>query len=254
MRTINMVDDLHETPIPNRGASVGAWIRANALKGVAVGFWLLLVIGVLLYQRSTGLAPLELAASLYDQLKLWIGGTWWGVGIYALIYFLRPLILFPASALTILGGNFYGLWLGVPIVVFAGSLSAVIPYFAGRWLFGNLARNDDPQSAAVNRLQQFTDALRGNPFQTVFIMRLLFLPYDPVSILAGSLKIPFGQFFIATALGNSIGAIPYVAFGASVTGNPLRGEPAFNGWVFLFAGVTMAVSILGSRLIKRRRG
>lgn len=232
----------------NRAAD---WLRANAIKIIAIVFWLALIGLIIAYQRSTGLGPQELAADLAQRLSDTIAGTWWGPIVYSVIYFLRPLILFPASLLTILAGNLYGLALGIPIGVFAGTLSAIIPYFAGRWLFAS--KDDAPEAAQSNQLQKFAGTLRDNPFQTVLIMRLLFLPYDAMSIFVGSLKIGFWPFFIATALGNMVGAIPYIALGASVQGNPFTADVEFNPWIFALAAVMMVLSIGVSRLIKRRQ-
>ena len=226
--------------------------KDNLPKIIGIIFWLAIVAAVIVYQRSTGLGPQALAADLAERLQTFIAGTWWGPIVYSVVYFFRPVILFPASILTILGGNLYGAWVGVPLVVLAGSLSAVIPYFAGRWLFGSAteAAQDDE---SVGRLQRFAGALRDNPFQTVVTMRLLFLPYDGVNIFAGSLNVPFIPFIVATALGNIVGSLPYVLLGASVEGNPFTAEAELNWWVFALAAVLFVLSIGGSQLYKRLR-
>lgn len=242
------------TRTENDGFNFSSFLRDNAVKIIALVFWLAIVVAVVVYQRSTGLGPQALAADLAEQLQQNIAGTWWGALVYILVYFLRPIILFPASILTILGGNLYGAWLGVPLVVLAGSISAIIPYFAGRWLFGSATEAADEADAEAGRLRKFADALRDNPFQTVVTMRLLFLPYDGVSIFAGSLNVPFIPFFIATAVGNIVGSMPFVLLGASVEGNPFTADAEFRPWVFGLAAVLLVLSIGGSQLYKRMRG
>lgn len=238
-------------PKTNTDGAAG-WLRANAIKIVAIVFWLAIVLAVIVYQRSTGLAPQALAADLADRLSNFIAGTWYGPFVYIFIYFLRPLILFPASILTILAGNLYGLWVGMFWGLIAGTASATIPFYAGRWFFGG--ENTEKTTEGANQLQRFAGLLRDNPFQTVLTMRLLFLPYDAVSILAGSLRVPFWKFFVATLLGNIIGSIPYIALGASVQGNPFTEEVQFNPWILVLAITMIILSIGFSRLIKRWQG
>ncbi|MEO1440007.1 MAG: VTT domain-containing protein [Chloroflexota bacterium] len=232
------------------GFDFGQFLKNNAVKIIAITFWLIIVIAIVIFQQSIGLGASELAADLTTRLQESIAGTWWGPIAYTFVYFLRPVILFPASVLTILGGNLYGLAVGLPIVVFAGTVSAIIPYFAGRWLFGS-ATEAEEENEEIGRLMKFAEELRNNPFQTVITMRLLFLPYDGASIFAGSLKVPFVPFFVATLLGNVIGAIPYVALGASVEGNPFMEDVSLDPRILALAGVTLVLSIAGSQIYKR---
>jgi len=228
-----------------------AFIRQNAPKFVAVVFWLLIVGAVVLYWQSTQLTPRELGADLAERLSNFIAGTWYGPLVYIFVYFLRPIILFPASVLTILAGNLYGLWWGMFWGLIAGTVSSIIPFYAGKWLFAREEAAEQVENA--NQLQKFAGVLRDNPFETVLTMRLLFLPYDPVSIFAGSLGVPFWKFFLPTLLGNVVGSIPYIALGASVQGNPFTAELEFNPWIFAFAFLMFVLGIGLSRLIKRLR-
>ncbi len=92
--------------------------------------------------------------------------------------------------------------------------------------------------------------MRANSFETVFIMRLIFLPYDLVNYLAGLLRINFISFITATALGALAGTISFALFGAS-TGLS-EGTPSFD-WRVLAASVAIFVlSLFISRLVKRR--
>ena len=53
---------------------------------------------------------------------------------YIGVYLVRPLVLFPASVLTVMGGVLFGPWLGVPVVVLAANSSAMVAYGVGRLL------------------------------------------------------------------------------------------------------------------------
>lgn len=49
-----------------------------------------------------------------------------------------------------------------------------------------------------------------NSFETVLIMRFIFLPYDLVNYLAGILRIDLKAFILATLLGSIPGTIAFV--------------------------------------------
>jgi uncharacterized membrane protein YdjX (TVP38/TMEM64 family) len=155
--------------------------------------------------------------------------------------------VFPASILTLLGGNIFGLFPGFWYVLVAGTLSSIIPYAVGRWF----SSGENPQPPTDSRLQRFVEMLRRNPFQAVLITRLLLTPYDVVSVIAGGLRIPFWAFLLATALGNIAGTFSYVGVGASVQGDFTTGEISFNPQTLVVSGVIFIISIVVSRLLNR---
>lgn len=227
--------------MPNR---VLVWIKHHQLHLSVVLFWVFLVLVIRQYIADTGLSFEDFVQQLRDTLL----NQWYGVLLYILVYMLRPLLFFPASLLTALAGNVYGLWLGFIYGLIAGTLSAVIPYAAGRWFAG------DKQTADTQTLlQRFTERMRHNPFQAVLTMRLLYLPYDAVSFVVGNLHIPFSVFFTATALGNIVGTFAYVGIGASLEGDIASGDLSLNPMAFVLSVVLLVLSILISRLLRNRR-
>jgi uncharacterized membrane protein YdjX (TVP38/TMEM64 family) len=58
--------------------------------------------------------------------------------------------------------------------------------------------------------------MRTHSFETVLVMRLLFLPYDLVNYLAGLLRLRWVPFLLATALGSLPGTVSFVLLGASL--------------------------------------
>jgi uncharacterized membrane protein YdjX (TVP38/TMEM64 family) len=187
-------------------------------------------------------------ADLTRQLQTLLMGTWYGPLLYILVYLLRPLIVFPASLLTILGGSIFGLGWGFVVVLIAGTLSAALPYVVGRWF----SRGGESQTKTHPRIQSFLDLLRRTPFQAVLIMRLIYLPYDAVSLLVGSLRIGFLPFIAATALGNTAGTLSFVGIGASIEGDLASGDLSLNPTILLFSGLILILSIVLSRMLKRR--
>jgi uncharacterized membrane protein YdjX (TVP38/TMEM64 family) len=206
---------------------------------IAVGIWAVLILLARQYMAANDLDLGDFA----NQLRGLLRETWYGPLLYIVVYLIRPLILFPASLITLLGGSVFGLWPGFLYVLLAGSASSVFPYALGRWFSSGQTGSDAPPASPV---QRFVGMLKRNPFQAVLLMRLLYLPYDAVSILAGSLGIAFWQFFLATALGNVAGTFSYVGIGASIQGDLTSGEvsldPAVLGLSFLILVVSLVIS------------
>jgi len=221
------------------------WIRAHRTAVIAVLFWLGLILAARQYMAANNLSFAQLTAELQTVLS----STWFGPLLYIVVYLLLPLILFPASLLTILGGSVFGLWPGFLYVLIAGTLSAVIPYGIGRWFSSGAA----PDDASASAIQRFVHLLRRNPFQAVLMMRLIYLPYAAVSLIAGNLRIPFIVFIVATGLGNLAGTLSFVSLGASLQGDLAAGQASLNPSTLLFSGVILVISIAVSRLLNRRQ-
>lgn len=207
--------------------------------------WLVIVVAARQYMVANNISVVELV----NDMRLLLVDHWYGPLLYILLYLLRPLIFLPASWITVLAGNVFGLWAGFGLALVAGTLSALFPYALGRWFNRGAKQADD---VTDNRLTRFTQGLRQRPFQSVLLMRLLFLPYDGVSLFAGSLRIPLLAFFTATALGNVGGALAYVGVGASIEGDITAGDIRFDPSVLLLSVVLFVVSALVSRWLRRR--
>ncbi len=227
---------------------LAAFVRRHWHKLVVALLWLGAILAAQQYAAAQGLGPIE----LFGQLREALLGLAIAPLLYVIVYLLRPLVLFPASWLTIAAGALFGLWGGFALALLAGTLSAALPYAMGRWFAGD--SESDPAAAAgtPSRLRRFTDLLRRAPFQSVLTMRLLYLPYDGVSLLAGSLRIPFAAFASATALGNIPGAFAYVGVGASLEGDLTAGDLSINPAVLLTSGVVLVLSLAFSYWLRRR--
>lgn len=231
----------------------GAFLQRNWQKLIALLFWAVLVGGYAWYYTSYNLTPLKAVQQMVDLLQ-----TPYGPLLYILIYALRPLIFFSALVLTVTAGAVFGAGstlnfaLAVIYTVVGSNISAMLAYLIGRY-FGQGLLKEDPDSS-TNLVQRYTSRLRRNSFETVMIMRFIFLPYDLVNYLCGFLRINWQSFLLATALGSIPGTIAFVAFGASVDLSQLetQGLPPPNPWVLGFGVVILVVSIAISRYFKRR--
>lgn len=219
--------------------------QKNGLKLLALLFWGIVVGG---YYRYTNLNNLTLASSLSVLVDL-LTNSWYGPLFYILVYALRPLIFFPATVLTLLGGFLFGP-IGILYTVLGSNSSAMVAYGVGRY-FGQGVLDDE---AETNIIQKYTVRMRQNSFETVLIMRLLFLPYDLVNYAAGFLKIKWQLFILATAIGSIPGTISFVLLGGSLgtLDELVAGNVQVNPTMLILSIALILVSIGLSRFIKRR--
>jgi uncharacterized membrane protein YdjX (TVP38/TMEM64 family) len=221
------------------------FFQQNLQKIVALVFWLALIVFYQWYASINDLTPLQVIQQVLEFMKNGL----WGVLIYVILYAVRPLILFPSTVLTLAGGFVFGPFLGVLYTIVASNISSTIAFFVGHF-FGEGLLKDDGSDGLV---QRYARRMRENSFETVMIMRFIFLPYDLVSYLAGFLKIKYSPFILATALGSIPGTIAFVGFGASI--ESFDGVlPKLNPVTLGFSVVIFIASIVLSRVFKKREG
>ncbi len=230
-----------------------SFLQQHGQKVIAGLFWLLLIGSYFYYYRANNLTTQTAVLEIVDLLS-----SPWGPLLYILVYALRPLIFFSAAILTIASGAIFGagsilnLILAILYTMIGSNLSATIAYLVGRFFGAGLVQ--EAEEGSENFVQRYAVRMRENSFETVLIMRFLFLPYDLVNYLAGILRIDWKAFILASVLGSIPGTIAFVSFGASIDVKQLaRGEtPEFDPWVLLFGAVILVVSLLISRYFKRR--
>ncbi len=231
--------------ISNRVSELRSLVQEHAQKLVAFLFWMLLIAGYQWYARSNQLSSFEVVQKLLNFLT----SGYWGPLIYIALYALRPLILFPSTILTLAGGFVFGPVFGVIYTVIASNISSSIAFFVGRYFGEGMLRDD----GSDNLIQRYARRMRENSFETVVVMRFIFLPYDAVSYLAGFLRIKYWPFILATTLGSIPGTIAFIGFGASI--EHFNGSiPKLNLVTLGFSAAIFVVSIILSRVFKRREG
>ena len=226
-------------------SSQKSWLRQNTAKLTALIFWAALILGYQWYARANHFSPFEAVQVLLD----FFANSLWGPLIYILVYAIRPLILFPSTLLTLAGGFVFGPVLGVLYTIVASNISSTIAFFVGRYFGEGLFKDDGSDGL----LQRYARRMRENSFETVMVMRFIFLPYDAVSYLAGFLRIRYWPFILATALGSIPGTLAFIGFGASIErfdGSLARLNPVILG----FSIAIFIVSIALSRIFKKREG
>ena len=200
---------MSDAPRAGRSENRAPWLR----RAFVAGLWLAAIVGWQWWRTAMGLSTTEATERVVDVAR----GPG-GVALYVLLYLARPVVLAPASLLTLAGGALYGPWWGTLVVLVAATGSALVAYWLGRGVLAGAERTPtaDTDHAAVSLSARWAAALRANPFETVLLLRLLFLPFDLVSGVAGGLRIRVAPFVAATAVGSVPGTVAFVLLGASL--------------------------------------
>ena len=227
------------------GEEQNSFLQQHGTKLLALLFWTVLVGGYYLYANANNL-------TLADSLQLivdFLTASLLGPVFYIVIYALRPLIFFPATVLTLLGGFLFGP-IGILWTIIGSNASALVAYTVGRYFGTGVLEGEEE----TNVIQKYTLRMRQNSFETVLIMRLLFLPYDLVNYAAGFLKIKWQPFILATAIGSIPGTISFVLLAGSfgTLDELVAGDFQVNPLTLIFSLALILVSIGLSRFIKRR--
>lgn len=229
----------------NRAPQSKSWFQEHAQKIIALSFWILLIAAYQWYATANQFSPLQVVQKFLGFMQNGV----WGVLIYIILYAVRPLILFPATFLSVASGFVFGPVLGVLYTIIASNISSTIAYYVGRF-FGEGMFKDDGSGSLI---QRYARRMRENSFETVMTMRFIFLPYDAVSYLAGFLRINYLPFILATALGSIPGTMAFIGFGASI--QTFDGAlPKLNPATLGFSVAIFIVSIALSRIFKKREG
>jgi uncharacterized membrane protein YdjX (TVP38/TMEM64 family) len=216
---------------------------SRATRLVVAGVWLALLAGTALWAFTRGEGAGAAAAELVDAIQ----GSVWGPIVFLAVYLARPLIFFSATVLTVAGGFLFGPVGGVVLVIVAANGSAMVAYGLARWLGGE----NWPDPEAAGRLARWTRQMRERSFETIIVMRLIYLPYDLVSYLAGAARIHPVAFITATAIGSAPATVAFVLFGASLESFD-GGVPRISGPILVTSGVLLVAGLAVSKLLRRR--
>lgn len=133
------------------------------------------------------------------------------LAVLAVLYAVRPLLLWPISLLSVLAGYGLGLPLAAPVALAGAVLTCLAPYLLARHApreTGAFARLHDRGRSAVATIGD----RRG-----VVAARLLPVPADVISYGAGLAGVPTRAFVVGTVLGE----IPWVLAGV-IAGSSMR--------------------------------
>jgi uncharacterized membrane protein YdjX (TVP38/TMEM64 family) len=227
-----------------KASSLTFWQR-HWTKGIALISWLSLLGIYYFYTRQNDLTLADSVRHIADLLT----DSLFGPLLYMIIYAIRPLLFFPATVLTLLGGFLFGP-VGILYTIVGSNASAMVTFSIG-WFFG---QNILDKEEGAGFIQRYTRRMRENSFEAVLIMRLIFLPYDLVNYASGFLKINWRAFLAATAIGSLPGTASFVLFGASfgTLDELIAGDIGLNPVTVIASVVIIGISIVLSRYLKKR--
>jgi len=161
------------------------------------------------------------------------------------VYLLRPLFVWPISAVSVLVGYVYGPELGIPVALVGAVGTCLPPFLLARYaaedgLFGSLGTSGE-------RLVEATGELRG-----VFAARLAPLPADAVSYAAGLSGVSTSSFVGATIAGEIPWVTAAVLAGASMRRLTLQGIE--SGLPLVVGAAALAVLVLAGPAYRHLQG
>jgi pyruvate/2-oxoglutarate dehydrogenase complex dihydrolipoamide dehydrogenase (E3) component/uncharacterized membrane protein YdjX (TVP38/TMEM64 family) len=222
--------------VKNLPKSIRILLRMNIVRILGAVFWITVAFLLFNFLNIYNFNATILANELYRIMI-----SEWGVLVFILLYCLRPFISFSATVLSVVAGAVYGFAGGLLLTIIASNLSTFVAYYLGNTVFA--ARVTESQ-------KRWNNDLRLKTFQTTLTARLIYLPYDLVSYIAGGVKAPILPFLAGTALGSLPGSIAIVSFGASLE-NFGQIEQFSIQPVYIIVGISMILlSLLLGKILK----
>ncbi|MCH7868933.1 MAG: TVP38/TMEM64 family protein [Myxococcales bacterium] len=178
-----------------------------------------------------------------ELLDAWL--SQFGLGraalIYVVLYTIRPLVLFPATLLTIASGMLFGPWLGILFTIIGENASANFAFWIARWLGRSWV--DDREEG---RIRAWDDKIRKNALTSVLLMRLLYVPFDAVNYGCGLTSMRQRDFCIGTFLGILPALVSFVLLGGAGAAGVENRMLLFGSAVFFFV-----IGLIVAKLLKR---
>lgn len=167
--------------------------------------------------------------------------------LYILLYTLRPLILFPASVLSLTAGLAFGAVWGTVYTIIGATAGAILSFLVARKLGGKFVKG----KTSGPRMTKITDQLEKRGFVYVILLRLIpLLNFDLISYAAGVSRVRFASFVLGTFLGIIPGTFAYNFLGSSILGDNI-GKVIAAILVFLLISI---VPVLASPKLREKLG
>ncbi|TFE27553.1 TVP38/TMEM64 family protein [Cohnella luojiensis] len=174
-------------------------------------------------------------------IRTWILTFGWAAPVlFILIYTVRPLILFPASVLSLTGGLAFGPVWGTVYTIVGATIGAVLSFWLARFLGNRLvsARSKEKWGKLEKNMQQ-------KGFIYILLLRLIpIFPFDLISYGAGVAKVNFWAFLFGTLLGIIPGTFAYNFLGSSF----LQGNTSY----LIIAAIVFVLVTLVPLILKKR--
>lgn len=176
-----------------------------------------------------------------EALDAWLSqfGLWRAALVYIILYTVRPLILFPATILTVSSGLLFGPWLGILFTTIGENASANFAFLIARWLGRKWV--DEREGS---RIHVWDERIRENALMSVLIMRLVYMPFDAVNYGCGLTSMRHRDYFVGTFIGILPALITFVLLGGAGAAGVENRYMLFGSALFFFAVGLIVAGVL----------
>jgi uncharacterized membrane protein YdjX (TVP38/TMEM64 family) len=213
-------------------------VRRNRIVVVAA-VWAAIAGAWFWYRWASGLGTTQAVQEIVDAAS----GSWWAVAAFLVLSVARPFVLLPATLLTMAAGLLFGPVAGVAVASVGANASAMVGHSIGAVFVSEVEQD--------GRISRWRTRMSTNSFESVLLMRLVFLPYDLVNYAAGYLEVRRWPFITATAIGSLPGTVSFVLLGASLT-SLAEGAGGIDRYALLASVLLILASIILSHVLRRR--
>jgi uncharacterized membrane protein YdjX (TVP38/TMEM64 family) len=209
---------------------------------------------VLALAVAAAMLPLGHWASAFVERVRHAGAA--GVALFGAIYLIAPLLLLPASVLTLGAGFLYSPLWGTLLVSPLSVAAASIAFLLGRTLARRVVERriaGDARFAAIDR------AIGESGFRIVLLLRLSpVIPFNLLNYALGLTRLRFGTYVLASFLGMLPGTFLYVYLGSAATSAAQllqhTSGPASRAAFWIGIAATIAVVFVLTRIARRALG
>jgi len=177
------------------------------LKFALLFLWAVCVAGLFWFIHQHGIHLRELPALIRRET---LEAGFWGPLLMVGLYVSSTVLLFSKGAIDVAAGAIYGPLLGSVIVLMGLNLAGIATFYFSRYFGRHFVREHE-----TGWLKKYDDLLHEEGFMAVLFMRLLFFPFDIVSVGCGLSRMSFRQFFLGTFFGSIPPTVTYVVLGGS---------------------------------------
>jgi uncharacterized membrane protein YdjX (TVP38/TMEM64 family) len=202
-------------------------------KGCLFLLWAGSILGFSWFIHSRGIQFRHLPGLIRSEVR--DAGPWGPLMIVGL-YGASTILLFSKGTLDIVSGTIYGSFGGSLIAIIGLNIAAMIAFAFARFFARRFVQKHER-----GWIKKYDDVLAEEGFMAVLFMRLLFFPFDIVSLGCGISRMSFRQFAFGTLLGSIPGTVTLVVLGGSLH-NP-------KTW-FIFGA--LFILTIGSAFLLRR--
>jgi uncharacterized membrane protein YdjX (TVP38/TMEM64 family) len=169
-----------------------------------------------------------------------------GAAVLVGLILAHAVIVFPAELVNATAGLVYGFWLGLPLVMGAWAVSALLAYWLGVMAGRPLAL----AIAGEKRVAQAEQLIERGGVLALLLGRLIpFLPYSIVGYVAGAARVPLWRYFWTSV----VGILPITA-AATYLGDELNSLSASDPLLWVAIAVLIALGVttwLTTRRLRR---